>query len=116
MAHPNRWGVEQQRVLEAAAISTGLISAARVPTGLFFLEEGEAAASFCATRPELRKNLQVRLFKLGATPSLITSQPKSRIIVCDAGGSTCDVSSYKVTRISGDIYVKEPELPSCDYL
>lgn len=60
MAHPNRWGDRQQRVLDAAAISTGLISAARAPTGLFFLEEGEAAASFCATRPELRKDLQVR--------------------------------------------------------
>ena len=46
LSHPNRWGTEQQRFLEKAAIQAGLVTRDGAKQYLHFVEEAEAAASF----------------------------------------------------------------------
>jgi hypothetical protein len=42
-SHPNRWGAEQQKFLEKAAMQAGIVTQ---EGALHFVEEAEAAASF----------------------------------------------------------------------
>ncbi|KAF8317131.1 hypothetical protein DL93DRAFT_590225 [Clavulina sp. PMI_390] len=81
LSHPNKWGSDQQVILRQAAIAAGLISPRDVASRLHFVEEAEAAASFALLKhPGLKGVLN----------------PGARFVVCDAGGSTVDVSSYVV--------------------
>ncbi|KAF8317129.1 hypothetical protein DL93DRAFT_590002 [Clavulina sp. PMI_390] len=80
-SHPNKWNSEQQLILRQAAIAAGLVSPRDVTSRLHFVEEAEAAASFALmTEPEVKNLLRVG----------------TKFIVCDAGGSTIDISSYVV--------------------
>lgn len=47
LTHPNRWGENQQKFLQQAAITAGLVSEKGASERLVFIEEGEASASFC---------------------------------------------------------------------
>ncbi|KAF8317130.1 hypothetical protein DL93DRAFT_2077301 [Clavulina sp. PMI_390] len=80
-SHPNKWRSDQQRILRQAAITAGLVIPRDITTRLHFVEEGEAAASFALLDdPELEKLLEVG----------------TKFAVCDAGGSTVDISTYIV--------------------
>jgi len=47
LTHPNGWDIMQQRFLQKAVVAAELIPANEIQTRLHFLEEGEAATSFC---------------------------------------------------------------------
>ena len=47
LTHPNGWNIIQQRFLQKAVVTAELIPANEIQARLHFLEEGEAAASFC---------------------------------------------------------------------
>lgn len=98
LTHPNRWGVEQQKFLQRVAIAAGLITQSGL-SRLAFVEEGEASASYClSTNPTLAARLPV----------------DAKFVICDAGGSTADISAYKVRRTeNGIVYIKELEVPRC---
>lgn len=49
MTYPNLWGKEQKQVLQKAAVQSGWISPPRCLTSLFFVEEAQAAARYCAS-------------------------------------------------------------------
>lgn len=60
LSHPNRWGKRQQKFLQAAAISAGLITRAGAIDRLHFVEEAEASACFAlAVNPVLSSTLTV---------------------------------------------------------
>lgn len=48
MTYPNLWKAEQKQVLLNAAILSGWITEPRCRTNLFFVEEAQAAARYCA--------------------------------------------------------------------
>lgn len=52
LSHPNRWGENQQKFLQKAAVAAGLVSETGVSERLIFIEEGEASASFCMSTNE----------------------------------------------------------------
>jgi len=101
LSHPNRWGESQQKFLQKAAIAAGLVSEKGAAERLVFIEEGEASASFCmSTNATMASRLT----------------PGSKFVICDAGGSTTDISAYKVRKtLAGIVYLKELNLPSCLY-
>lgn len=52
MTYPNLWKTEQKQVLLNAAILSGWITEPRCRTNLFFVEEAQAAARYCAAHPD----------------------------------------------------------------
>lgn len=62
--HPNGWGARQQKSIQQAAIAAGLVSKNSLGTRLFFVEEGEAAATYCLDQPIFATNLKVILSPL----------------------------------------------------
>ena len=62
LSHPNRWGAEQQKFLEKAAIQAGLVTREGAKIYLHFVEEAEAAASFALSDETLYAKLEVRLY------------------------------------------------------
>lgn len=62
--HPNGWGILQQKSLQQAAIAAGLVSRDSLNTRLFFVEEGEAAATYCVDKPLFTAGLKVSLLLL----------------------------------------------------
>ncbi|KAF8317146.1 hypothetical protein DL93DRAFT_2134559, partial [Clavulina sp. PMI_390] len=81
LSHPNKWRAAQQLVLRQAAIAAGLITPRDATSRLHFVEEAEAAASFALLDHPLAKD---------------TLKTGMKFVVCDAGGSTVDISSYVV--------------------
>jgi len=60
LAHPNGWGGPQQAQLRNAAVKAGIVP--DTPVGhasIYFVTEGEASFSFCATQTQAGKNLKV---------------------------------------------------------
>ncbi|KAF8317144.1 hypothetical protein DL93DRAFT_591057 [Clavulina sp. PMI_390] len=83
LTHPNHWTSDQQHILREATVTAGLVSPEGIENMLHFVEEAEAAAAFALLEhPGIKNTL-----KTGA-----------KFIVCDAGGSTVDMSSYVVKR------------------
>lgn len=81
LTHPNGWGTPEQGFLRKAARRAGMVSQDNQVT---FVTEAEASIHFCLSRPAL--NLASSI-KIG-----------TKIIVCDAGGSTVDTTLYKITE------------------
>ncbi|KAF8317145.1 hypothetical protein DL93DRAFT_2165803 [Clavulina sp. PMI_390] len=81
LSHPNKWRAAQQLILRQAAIAAGLVTPRDVTSRLHFVEEAEAAASFALLEhPGMKDTLKAGV----------------KFVVCDAGGSTVDISSYVV--------------------
>jgi len=100
LTHPNGWDIMQQRFLQKAVVAAELIPANEIQTRLHFLEEGEAATSFC---------MSIHTALAGS----ITAG--TQFIVCDGGGSTADISAYRVIKanISNEVSLAEIGIPSC---
>lgn len=117
LAHPNRWGREQQRTLERAAVAAGLVTNDHIGRNLSFVEESETSASFClTTNPKVATRIKARLCGTLSRMALNYSRKVgSKIVVCDVGGSTCDITPYQVTRTGRgkETRVAELALPSC---
>lgn len=47
LTHPNRWGLPEQQVLGQAVVAAGIMSQKDTTNRLKFVEESEAAASYC---------------------------------------------------------------------
>jgi len=100
LAHPNHWGSHEQDILEQAAVNAGAISKNGTAKRLHFVEEAEASASFCtSTKPAVRDKLT----------------RGTEFIICDIGGSTADISAYKVISADVNIRLREMNVPSCKY-
>jgi len=81
-------------------VNAGAISKKGSAKRLHFVEEAEASASFCtSTRPAVTNKLT-----LG-----------TEFIICDAGGSTADISAYKVISAGVNVRLREMNVPSCKY-
>lgn len=121
LAHPNKWGKHEQDFLLTAMISADVISdndAAK--SRVYFVEEAEASARYCVSTSStpFASQLKVR----GIRPAFVLDdhlhscviQKGSKFIVCDAGGSTIDISTYDVKSISSDrMGLAELQVPSC---
>ena len=60
LTHPNGWGGPQQTQLRNAAVKVGIVPG--TPPGrasIYFITEGEANFSFCATHTQAGKNIKV---------------------------------------------------------
>jgi hypothetical protein len=120
LAHPNHWGKREQDILEQAAVNAGAISKKGCDTRLHFVEEAEASASFCtATKPAVASRLTVSMIE--RFPHLICHlifvlKLGTEFIICDAGGSTADISAYKVISTGRNTRLREMDLPSCEYV
>lgn len=54
--------------------------------------------------------------RLQSVTSLGRTQAGAKFVVCDAGGSTVDISAYRVNnRTAQGVDVEELEVPSCKY-
>ncbi|KAF8594322.1 hypothetical protein BDV93DRAFT_611916 [Ceratobasidium sp. AG-I] len=96
IAHPNGWGVREQGVLRAAAITAELSSEIDAHTRISFVSEAEASLHFCLnTEP-------APSFEVGMN-----------LVVCDAGGSTVDTTAYKVTKITPMLQLEEIKSSAC---
>ena len=118
--YPNFWGQPQQEFLLDIAVSTHLIpdtEAARSKR-VYFVEEAEASARYCisTTTNPFATRLKVRNLLITDTSclTLVTLQKGSKFIVCDAGGSTVDITTYEIKSMSSDrMSLKELVSPSC---
>ncbi|KAF8299293.1 hypothetical protein DL93DRAFT_2233925 [Clavulina sp. PMI_390] len=81
LTHPNRWGNVERKFLQQVVAKAGIIPLKETASRLFFAEEGEAAATCYILRSPIKAPST-----LGAT-----------LVICDAGGSTIDISAYKVS-------------------
>ncbi|KAF8315440.1 hypothetical protein DL93DRAFT_910128 [Clavulina sp. PMI_390] len=98
LTHPNRWGDIEQKFLQKVVANSGIMTLEETARRLLFAEEGEAAASFCIPASGIQQP-----FALG-----------TNIIICDAGGSTTDISAYKVSKGPRKVTtLKELSVPVC---
>lgn len=59
--NPNGWGRSQQEIIQGAAFAAELISIEGLVSRTFFVEEGEAAATFCLVdQPAFADQLKVK--------------------------------------------------------
>lgn len=123
LSHPNHWNERQQRFLEKAVIRAGILEPVQVGKRLHFVEEAEAAASFAlladtVSRP-LRDDL-LQVIDMHAHPrplvqwltSFVLVQEGTTFVVCDAGGSTIDISAYRVGRRKDNVQAMEELIKS----
>jgi hypothetical protein len=119
LAHPNHWGKREQDILEQATVNAGAISKKGCDTRLHFVEEAEASASFCTvTKPAVASRLTVSIigqFARLICPLIFVLKLGTEFIICDAGGSTADISAYKVISTGRNTRLREIDLPSCEY-
>ena len=119
LAHPNLWGEPEQDILEQALVNAGAISKEGCDTRLHFVEEAEASAWFyIATDPAAASRLTVSM--MGQFAHLIcylifVLKPGTEFIICDVGGSTADISAYRMVSAGGGARLLEMNLPSCEY-
>ncbi|KAF8602936.1 hypothetical protein BDV93DRAFT_581066 [Ceratobasidium sp. AG-I] len=96
IAHPNGWGVREQGFLRNAAVKAGLSGEGDSDTRISFVTEAEASLHFC--------------LNLDPPPSFKVGM---NLIVCDAGGSTVDITAYQVTATSPMLKLKEVKVSAC---
>ncbi|KAG8719305.1 hypothetical protein FRC09_011349 [Ceratobasidium sp. 395] len=97
VTHPNGWGIHEQAELRAAAIQAGLVPDSNSASRIKFLSEAEASIHFCINS----LNLQALV------------EPESKLLVCDAGGSTVDATVYNVESTNPKLRLKEVKASAC---
>jgi hypothetical protein len=98
IAHPNGWTPYEQSKLRQAAIDGGLIpSTEEGRARVHFVTEAEASVHFMMMNSDLTARLD----------------PETEFVVCDAGGSTVDITLYKVIKTSPSLELKEGRGPAC---
>ncbi|QRV82821.1 heat shock protein HSP70 family protein [Ceratobasidium sp. AG-Ba] len=97
ITHPNGWGLEQQQRLRTASIKAGLTTEGQAATQVKFLSEAEASIHFC-----------IESLGLNSTVS-----PESKLVVCDAGGSTVDTTVYNVKSPRPKLELEEIKGSDC---
>jgi hypothetical protein len=97
IAHPNGWHTHEQDMLRAAAIRASLVDAASADDRVRFVTEAEASVHFIAWYSRLDQKLE----------------PGTKFIVCDAGGSTVDTTSYIVKSVEPLLLLEETQRRAC---
>ncbi|KAG8720502.1 hypothetical protein FRC09_009456 [Ceratobasidium sp. 395] len=97
ITHPNGWGIYEQTKLRTAAIRAGLVPERDSTSRIKFLSEAEASVHFCINS----MNLQTLV------------EPESKLLVCDAGGSTVDTTVYNVTSTDPKLKLEEIKASAC---
>ncbi|KAF8603219.1 hypothetical protein BDV93DRAFT_493895 [Ceratobasidium sp. AG-I] len=95
LTHPNGWAIREQNFLRQAIrkVQFSYSGSCRVS----FVSEAEASIHFCLFHSSMES----------------TQLPNTNLIVCDAGGSTIDTTSYHVERSSPTLELKEQKASAC---
>ncbi|KAH8922553.1 hypothetical protein BT69DRAFT_1334601 [Atractiella rhizophila] len=99
IAHPNGWGIKEQAFLREAALNACRLSITST--------DSHKRVSFCT---EAEASLH---FVLKHTESQDWLKPGLSFTVCDAGGSTVDITTYCVKEVSPRLRVEESTASSC---
>ncbi|CAE6502943.1 unnamed protein product [Rhizoctonia solani] len=97
IAHPNGWGLREQNFLRQAAIAAQYVSESKARSHIQFVSEAEASVHFCMIHGNLSNHLKTN----------------TNFIVCDAGGSTIDTTTYRVKSTSPSLELVEENMPAC---
>ncbi|KAF8317320.1 hypothetical protein DL93DRAFT_2076909 [Clavulina sp. PMI_390] len=99
IAHPNGWGLREQSVMRRAAILAEVCEEKDAGTRVRFVSEGEASVHFV----------------LKAAGGNVTSKLDvgTKFLVCDAGGSTVDITSYIVKKREPSLVLEEAKASGC---
>ncbi|KAF8311672.1 uncharacterized protein EI90DRAFT_3138173 [Cantharellus anzutake] len=97
ITHPNGWGPTEQTFLRDAAIAAKLVREADAVKRTFFVSEAEAGVHYC-------------IFTNNLAPWLTKN---ARFVVCDAGGSTVDITVYCVTDTHPYLRLEEVKPSAC---
>jgi hypothetical protein len=113
IAHPNGWEKTQKAVLHTAARAN---LNGRGSHNTFLVAEAEASLHFCISRLGLFSEMKApaggvltRILK-----GMISSQASTNLVVCDAGGSTVDISVYRVDK-EKPVQFSEVRIPACSW-
>lgn len=99
LAHPNGWTLSSQGFLKEAVQKSGVMDALGSESRLIMVTEGEASVHFA-------------LFHTANEGSQWLS-PGSSFVVCDAGGSTTDICTYKVQAQNPKLKLREVKASDC---
>ncbi|ELU42318.1 hypothetical protein AG1IA_03652 [Rhizoctonia solani AG-1 IA] len=99
IAHPNGWGIREQEFLRRAAVDGGLVTVADSKNRVRFVTEAEASVHYCISHSNISNRLKAGL----------------NFAVCDAGGSTVDITVYTVTSTSPLLKLAEKRDSACEY-
>ncbi|CAE6450133.1 unnamed protein product [Rhizoctonia solani] len=99
LTHPNGWGPSEQKLLGDAAVEAKIITGSNIAQRIKYLTEAEASVHFCLFHPNRQG------------PSNLKHGTK--IAVCDAGGSTVDITSYEVVSNSPILKLNETQASAC---
>jgi hypothetical protein len=97
IAHPNGWGVHEQILLRKAAVKAGLIKEKESNDRIHFVTEAEASVHHVMFHSKFETRLK----------------PGFEFIVCDAGGSTVDTTSYVVKSVTPHLKLEETRASAC---
>ncbi|GAB1528565.1 hypothetical protein RhiTH_011759 [Rhizoctonia solani] len=97
IAHPNGWGIREQEFLRRAAVDGGLVTVADSKNRVRFVTEAEASVHYCISHSNISNRLKTGL----------------NFAVCDAGGSTVDITVYTVTSTSPLLKLAEKRDSAC---
>ncbi|KAF9510510.1 hypothetical protein BS47DRAFT_64108 [Hydnum rufescens UP504] len=98
ITYPNGWGIHEQDVLRKAAISAGCPDPTKTTAHIHFLTEAEASVHFCMLQADIGSDWL---------------KPGVQFAVCDAGGSTIDITTYEVTRTNPSLLLEEKRASAC---
>ncbi|KAJ1304905.1 hypothetical protein OPQ81_006039 [Rhizoctonia solani] len=94
IAHPNGWDTPEQNFLRKAAIDCGFADADKASRQVQFVTEAEASVHYCVHHSSLNNKLK----------------PGTKLVVCDAGGSTVDTTLYSVISTTPVLQLREVRL------
>ncbi|CAE6411041.1 unnamed protein product, partial [Rhizoctonia solani] len=97
IAHPNAWSTKQQAFLRKVAIKAGLVNENNAQKQVRFVTEAEASVHYC-----LHESTLMDHFEVG-----------TNFAVCDAGGSTVDITLYTVAIKAPLFKLEEKKIPGC---
>ncbi|KAF8337474.1 uncharacterized protein EI90DRAFT_3043110 [Cantharellus anzutake] len=97
IAHPNGWGLREQEFLRTAAVAASIVPESQSHTRIFFVTEGEASVHYCMFHADLASQFE----------------PNVRFAVCDAGGSTVDITAYSVSEVHPQLQLREVKPSAC---
>ncbi|CAE6336881.1 unnamed protein product [Rhizoctonia solani] len=94
LAHPNGWATREQNFMRQALMDVGPEYKNYQVT---FVTEGEASVHFCMFHSNMESALE----------------PRTDLIVCDAGGSTVDTTAYFVEKTLPMLELREKKASAC---
>ncbi|KAF8337473.1 uncharacterized protein EI90DRAFT_2968350 [Cantharellus anzutake] len=97
IAHPNGWGLREQDFMRRAVVAANIVPESESHTRIFFVTEGEASVHYCMFHADLASQLK----------------PNVEFVVCDAGGSTVDTTTYSVSVVHPQLQLREAKPSAC---